>query len=306
MLNTLLSPINKALLAKELKQCRKLKKCTRGHNELYVFTAYEAPNILLEIARLRELTFREAGGGTGLPFDMDEFDIGDHPYSQLFLWDPRAKEIVGGYRFCKMRNSLTKDGEPQLSTAELFSFSKKFMCDYFSNTLELGRSWIQPTHQFREGNRKGIFSLENLWEGVGALLANEPDIHFLFGKVSVLTSYHAQARDLLLSFLQYYFYDEELLVRPRQSFLLRPHPFAGMDFENAYKLLREELKNYGERIPPLIQSYMHLSEGMKIFGSCIDPSFGNSAETGLLITVANIYEEKKQRYFGPLQFFKAA
>lgn len=298
MQHTIIKPIDRLVLAQELQRCRKIKKCNHGYNELYVFTRSEAPNLMLEVARLRELTFREAGGGTGLHADLDEFDVGEAAYQQLIAWDPISYQVVGGYRFRKMKEAPLCNNTPRLSTTSLFDLSEHFMRSYFPYTLELGRSWIQPEYQYRPENRKGLFSLDNLWEGIGALLSEDSKIHFLFGKVTVHAAYNAEARDLLLNFLNYYFCDHKKLVTPRQPFLLRPHPFTGMEFETAYRLLKEELKKLGERIPPLIQSYMHISADMKILGSCINPAFGNAAETGILIAVNSIHEEKKQRYMG--------
>ena len=149
-----------------------------------------------------------------LKLDIDEFDISEHPYKQLLVWNPEDKEIVGAYRFILCKDAEYKDGEVKLATTELFHFSEKFMKEYLPYTIELGRSFIQPDYQPSEQFRKGLFSLDNLWDGLGAIIVDYPEMRYFFGKVTMYTDFNAQARDMILAFMAYYFPDKDKLVEP--------------------------------------------------------------------------------------------
>lgn len=297
-MQAVIPPVEKDLLLADLRHCRFVKNTRKGENEIYRFYYQEAPHVMFEVARLRELTFRAAGGGTGKAADIDAHDTGAFPCEQLIVWDPSAQEIVGGYRLMACSKALDAEGQLQLSSAALFSFSENFRAQYLPYAVEAGRSWIQPAYQCRSRNRKGIFSLDNLWEGLGAYISSTPDTRYLFGKVTVHTAYPIAAQKLLLSFIRQYFPDPEQLVQP-----LRPLPeisedfFAQQPYEDAYRQLKAALRSMNENIPPLINAYMGLSRTMKSFGSTINPFFGNVIDTGILVTVEDILPEKKERYF---------
>jgi hypothetical protein len=297
-MQALIPPVEKDLLLADLRHCRFVKKTRKGENEIYRFYNPEAPHLLFEVGRLRELTFRAAGGGTGKAADIDDHDTGPFPCEQLIVWDPAAQEIVGGYRLIHGKRAIDAEGQLQLSSAALFSFSEKFLREYLPFAVEAGRSWIQPQYQCRSRNRKGIFSLDNLWEGLGAYITGTPDTHYLFGKVTVHTSYPLAARKLLLNFIRQYFPDPENLAQPHQPLLDSEEDFfAQQSYEEAYRQLKTSLRNFGENIPPLINAYINLSRTMKSFGSTINPFFGNVIDTGILVTVEDILPEKKARYF---------
>jgi hypothetical protein len=258
-----------------------------------------------EIGRLRELTFRHAGGGTGLEVDIDDNDILPNCYQQLITWNPEDEEIVAGYRLIKCKEAgLDKDGNINLSTAHLFAFSDKFIQEYIPYTIELGRSFVQPQYQPSLDNRKGIFSLDNLWDGLGAVVKLNPDIKYLFGKVTMYPHYNREARDFLLYFMQFYFPDHEKLVSPHPELLLTfetdisafSEQLKGLDYKEGYKVLNSRVRALGENIPPLINTYMNLSPTMKSFGTAMNDEFGAVEETGILITLEDIFESKKQRH----------
>lgn len=297
--------VDRSLLKSELTSERFLRYTNNGNNQIYLVDYHNAPNTVREIGRLREMTFRNAGGGTGLSLDLDENDTHDNCYQQLITWNPEDEEIVAGYRLikCKMAG-LDKDGKINLSTAHLFYFSEKFIGDYLPHTIELGRSFVQPKYQPGIDNRKGIFSLDNLWDGLGAVVMLNSDIKYLFGKVTMYPHYHAEARDILLYFMHHYFPDPDKLVRPydhlRLSYKTDEKKFSGMfnglDYKSGYKLLNSRIRSYGENIPPLINTYMNLSPTMKTFGTALNDEFGAVEETGIMITLEDIYESKKQRH----------
>ena len=302
MKKNIIPAADKALLRAELGKCSFLGKTRSGGNELYLLHHYDSKHILLEIGRLRELTFRDAGAGTGRETDLDEFDTSDHPYAQLIVWDPAEAEIAGGYRFLDCSKLKKENAADHLSSSGLFRYSEKFLREYLPHGIELGRSWIQPKYQCRPGNRKGVFSLDNLWEGIGAVLASSPHVKYLFGKVTIHTCFNEEAKEVLLAFMQHYFPDNEKLVRPKQDLLLafRPHLykniFHGFDYQTGYRRMKTMLKELGETVPPLVNAYMGLSRSMRTFGSTINTGFGNVIDTVILVTISDIYEEKRRRY----------
>lgn len=294
----IIAPVDKSLLEKELTSDRCLRQTKNASNILYTVTAQDSPNVMREIGRLRELSFREAGGGTGKELDIDELDTVEDGYRQLIVWDPEAKEILGGYRYI-----LSRDSHPKyFSTEHYFRFSSTFRKEYLPYTIELGRSFVQPKYQGRKGNFKSIYALDNLWDGLGALVVNNPDMKYFFGKVTMYGEYNTEARNILLYFLKKYFPDHEQLVEPIYPVELDLHDremkqiFTGVNFQEDYKILIKKIRERQEIIPPLINSYMNLSPSMKVFGTVCNPDFGNVEETGILVTIKDIYEQKAGRY----------
>ena len=258
---------------------------------------------MLEIGRLRELTFRNAGGGTGKEVDIDTLDMADVPYQQLIIWDPEANEILGGYRFILGHNiTRGKDKKLNMATANLFELSPEFIDQYLPYTIELGRSFVQPNYQSRGINRKTLFALDNLWDGLGALIVDNPTMKYFFGKVTMYTDYNLKARDTILYFLQKKFGDKQGLVYPKVPLQINTPEeelealFKGKEYDEAYKTLSRTVRDLGENIPPLINSYMNLSPSMRTFGTSINDHFGNVEETAIMITVDDIYPKKKERH----------
>ena len=300
----IIAPVDRELLKAELTQDRFLRHTNNGDNLVYLVNYHNAPNVVREIGRLRELTFRAAGGGTGMALDLDDNDTCEKCYDQLITWNPEDSEIVAGYRLIMCKNAIEPDGSINLSTTHLFDFSEKFINDYIPYTLELGRSFVQPQYQPSLDNRKGIFSLDNLWDGLGAVVLLNPDVKYLFGKVTMYPHYNREGRDLLLYFMNHYFPDQEGLVKPKAelrldyetSIVASQNPFEGLDYKEGYKVLNGKIRALGENIPPLINTYMNLSPTMRTFGTALNDEFGEVEETGIMITLADIYESKKHRH----------
>lgn len=298
-------PVNRALLLKELTTDKLIRYTRKGNNEIYDITAHNSPNVMREIARLRECSFRAAGGGTGNDIDIDSFDTSQkHPYHQIIVWDPQEQEIIGGYRYILGWEIPTS----ALATSELFEFSEEFTENYLPYTIELGRSFVQPAYQGTCGNRKGLFSLDNLWDGLGALIMKySANCKYFFGKVTMYKKYDTNARNILLNFMDKYFHGDKRLVTPIKGIDIDSgNPvmhdmFENMDYKEAYKKLFHELKNRGEYIPPLINSYMNLSPTMKVFGTSDNIKFGNVEETAILITIHDIFPDKLDRHTTPLR-----
>jgi hypothetical protein len=296
-------PVEKEKLLAELTKEKFVRKTNYGKNDIYIFTSHDSPNLMKEVGRLRELSFRSAGGGTGKEYDLDDYDLNDNPYKQLIVWEPEKQEILGGYRyfFCK-DCKFNEKGYPLLATTGLFKFSEKFIKEFLPYTLELGRSFVQPKFQARSENRQAIFALDNLWDGLGAITFDTPSTQYFFGKVIMYLNYNKFARDLLLYFLNKYFPDPDNLLYPVDP--LKYHTpeeelakiFTGSNYQENYRLLSQNVRLQNEVIPPLINSYMSLSPTMRTFGTALHTKFGNVEETGIMIKIQDIYKTKKERH----------
>ena len=295
--------IPREVLKSELTEDKKLRMTNKSGNEVYVVTWQDSPNVVRELGRLREIAFREAGGGTGLSMDLDEFDTMENPYKQLLVWDPEEEEILGGYRYLLGSEvQLRPDGQPLLATSHLFHFSERFMRDYMPYTIELGRSFVTLEYQSSRMGTKGLFALDNLWDGLGALTVIEPNVKYLFGKFTMYPSYDRLARDMILYFLNKHFPDPDRLIEPMKPLQLWHDPkqfeqlFTMDEFRKDYRILNREVRKLGYNIPPLVNAYMNLSPTMKLFGTAINDGFGDVEETGILIAVDEILVEKRMRH----------
>ncbi len=294
----IIPPISKQALEKELSEDKLLRKTGKADNSIYVVTAADSPDVMREIGRLRELAFRQAGGGTGDPYDIDEDDIAENGYKQLIVWDSAEKEIVGGYRY------IVCDSEhpEHLSTEHYFTFSDLFRKKYLPHTIELGRSFIQPAYQNTHKNPKSIFALDNLWDGLGALIVKHPKAKYFFGKVTMYGNYDRRAKNILLYFLRHYCPDEENLIAAKKPASFDADTaglseiFTGSDFGENHKILCQTIRALGENVPPLINSYLGLSPTMKVFDTALNPDFGDVEETGILVTIKDIYPSKTERH----------
>ena len=299
----IIAPISKDILKAELTNDKILRETNKSNNVIYVVTWQDAPNVVREIGRLREIAFRAAGGGTGKSLDLDDFDTMENPYKQLIVWDPDAEEILGGYRYLLPSEiKLDDKGQPILATSHMFHFSEEFVRDYLPYTIELGRSFVTLEYQSTRAGAKGLFALDNLWDGLGALTVLNPDVRYFFGKMTMYPSYHRYGRDLILYFLKKHFGDKDKLIVPINPLRLEADKselaqiLVESDFKDDYKILNTEVRKLGYNIPPLVNAYMGLSHTMKMFGTAINDEFGDVEETSILITVDDIREEKRKRH----------
>ncbi|MCF8296389.1 MAG: GNAT family N-acetyltransferase [Saprospiraceae bacterium] len=302
-METIIEPIDKEKIKAELTKDKFVRITNNGNKEIYIITHHDSPNTMMELGRLREVTFRDAGGGTGKAYDIDSYDTAEVPFKQLIVWNPNDEDIVGGYRFIEGYNiKLDENKSPISATAKLFNFSDKFIKDFMPYMIELGRSFVQPNYQPSFNIRKGIYSLDNLWDGLGAVIVDNPDIKYYFGKITMYSRFNITARDLILFFLHKHFPDTEGLVYPFKPVEFQTEidyldrTFIGKNFDDDYKILMKNVRRLGESVPPLVNAYMTLSPSMKTFGTAINPSFGKVEETGILVTIDDIYDFKKERH----------
>ena len=299
----IISPIDIALLEQELTDDKFLRTTTAGNNFIYIITAHDSPNVMREIGRLRELTFREAGGGTGKEIDIDEYDTAEIPFKQLLVWNNENKEIVSSYRYILGKDvPLDTNGYPHTPTSKLFRFSQKYIDNQWQKTIELGRSFVQPKYQGTTNPRVGLFSLDNLWDGIGALAVEHPETRYYLGKMTMYNSYNRLARNLILFFLRKYFKGNKNLIEPIDPVIIdkRKQVFHSIFRKGSYKedfrALNDNIRDLKTSIPPLIKSYMSLSKTMKCFGASANPEFGPVEEIAISIKIKDIKEEKKKRY----------
>lgn len=299
----IIDKIDRKLIEKELTPDCLLRESNKGGNLIYIVDAHHQPAAMQEIGRLRELAFREGGGGTGKSCDIDEYDVMDVPCRQLIVWDPSCREIIGGYRFILGEDiEYNADGTPRIATTHLFRFSQRFLRDILPQTLELGRSFVAPEYQSTRIHPKAIYALDNLWDGLGALTVKYPQIKYLFGKVTMYPGYGEECRDMLLHFLHTYFPDPDELVRPIKPLVTNPDMellrsvIKGESFKDDYKALSHFVRSRGVNIPPLVNAYMSLSPTMRMFGTAINDEFGDVEESGIFFKIEEIFEEKKKRH----------
>ena len=298
-------PVDRELIKKELKQRHFLRQSNYGNKEIYVTTAKLSPNIMREIGRLRELSFATEGGGSGKEVDIDEYDTMDDPYGckQLFGWSPEYEEIVGAYRFIHGSNMMRReDGSIVTPTADQFQFSEEFIRDYLPYTVELGRAFVQPAYQPGNNLRKGLYSLDNLWDGLGCLVLEIPETRYFFGKITMYADLDPLARDMILFFYQKHFPDRDGLVWPYEQLSIESdynklvRLFNGRNYKEDYQILLRSVRDRGCTVPPLINAYMNLSSTMRSFGTCPNHHLAGTTDTGILITLSDIFPDKRQRY----------
>lgn len=303
MLETIIDPIDTSVLKAELKEARLLRHARKGGTDIFIFTAQQCPNLMKEVGRLREIAFREAGGGTGLACDIDEYDTMAEPYWQLIVWDPKDEQILGGYRYLHGKNvRFDSNGAPILATSHMFGYSDKFKQEILPLMIELGRSFVIVDHQSSRSGAKGLFTLDNLWDGLGALSIIYPDTQYFYGKFTMYPTFIPAGRNMILYFLKKHFPDPDNLVwpfKPLQTNIdeeAMKQLFVHDSFSDDYKILNTEVRKLGVNIPPLVNAYMCLSPTMKMFGTAINDEFGDVEESGILIKIDEITTEKHQRY----------
>ena len=303
----IIAPIEKEILKKELSADKFLRPTNKAHNEIYIITGLDSPNVMLEIGRLRELSFRSGGGGTGEEIDTDEYDYMDKPYYQLIVWDPTAEEIVGGYRYLPGFDvEFEESGQPKFVMSHLFTFTEKFIKEFLPHTIELGRAFVQPDYQTSKMGMKSLFALDNLWDGLGALIHTIKDARYFIGKVTIYEQYPLTARELIYEYMYRYFPDPDKMIVPKNPIhvSLTSEKLAIKIFENDnlsgdFKILQKAIRHEGETIPPMFNAYIGLTDTMRFFGSIFDPDFGRVYESGIMITMDDLLETKRKRYIEP-------
>ena len=314
-MNTIIDPVPVELLKAELTKSKKLEDTNKGHNELYIVTWQNSPNVVTEIGRLRELAFREAGGSTGNSIDLDEYDKMENPYKQLIVWDPDNEAIIGGYRFLFGSDAtFDEKGQPVLASSHQFRFSQKFINEYLPHVIELGRNFVAPEYQSSKGGAKSIYAFDNLWDGLVAIIMKHPDLLYFFGKITIYPSYDYIAKDLIYHFLWKHYGDKEELVRPWDDQSIMPGSDPQLmdlvvsqdDLLEDYKLLKGAARMRGVNVPPNVTAYISITSEMLMFGTAVNRLMHNIEDTAVLIPFDEIYHDKKSRHIGAYLRFSLA
>ena len=292
--------VETSLLLNEL-EGHLLRPSNKADNLIYDITSHECPNVMREIARLREISYRDGGGATGNEMDIDEMDTMTKPYHQLIVWDPEHQQIIGGYRYLICSEAEIRDGQPFITSAHLFHYSERFIKDYLPYTIEFGRAFVQPMYQKREMGVKALFALDNIWDGIGAVLVSHPEVWYMIGKVTIYPDYNVTARELIYAYLRQYHLGEEGLFEPYHPFISAPMettPFVGDDKQENYHILQRAVREQGTVIPPMFSAYLNLTNDLLFFGNAINDELANVYETGIMVDVRTVYQEKIDRYLG--------
>jgi hypothetical protein len=297
----IIPPVDINLIMTEL-EGHLLRPSNKADNLIYDITAHECPNVMREIARLREISYRDGGGATGKEMDIDDMDTMPKPYHQLIVWDPQNKQIIGGYRYLLGEEAEIIDGQPYITSAHLFHYSERFIRDYLPYTIEFGRAFVQPAYQTREAGVKALFALDNIWDGIGVLVHKYPQLKWMLGKVTIYPNYNPIARELIYTYLDRYHRGEQGLIAPYKPLPVQPltnSPFEGTDPQENYHILQHAVREHGTVIPPMFSAYLNLTNNLLFFGNAVNDELANVYETGIMVDIDTVYPEKKERYIAP-------
>lgn len=296
----IIPPVETSLLLQEL-EGHLLRPSNKADNLIYDITAHECPNVMREIARLREISYRDGGGATGKEMDIDEMDTMERPYHQLIVWDPQHEQIIGGYRYLFGSEAEIRNGQPYITSAHLFRYSERFIQEYLPYSIEFGRAFVQPVYQTREMGVKALFALDNIWDGIGALVHNNPQLRWMFGKVTIYPTYNATARELIYAYLNRYHRGDSGLIAPyiQEPLLPVETPFEGDDAQANFHILQHAVREQGTVIPPMFTAYLNITNELQFFGNAINDELANVYESGIMVDLTRVYPEKKERYITP-------
>ena len=299
----IINPVEKKIIKKELDNASLICETKRGGRLVFSLTAHDCPNIMNEIGRLRELVFRNAGSKSNYNKDIDDHDTKPNPYKQLLVWDSKEEKIIAGYRYAMLEDLETsgkiKD-EEFFASENYFKFSNTFKKNYCPSGVDLGRAFIIPEYQVKNNYRKGMFVLDNVWDGLGKLISSR-GIKYMFGRLVLFSNFNEEIRELILYYLYYHFGNhDELIAAKKPSYLFQKKEksiFVADGYKENYLHLSQYAKERGVLLPPLIQVYMRVSPNMQVFASAIDNDFGESEETFIMLTTEDFYPHIKKNYF---------
>ncbi len=293
----IIHPVDKQLLKRELNNA-KLLGITKDEKMIILTDFKESPNILKELARLREVTFRRVGEGTGNKLDIDKYD---RYYKQIIVWDDKDLEIVGSYRIGLGDQIMSEIGPEGFYTSSLFGFSDQFKDSVLSKSVELGRSFVQRRYW-------NTNALHYLWLGIGAFLTHHPHYKVMFGGVSISNSYPEEAKQLIVYYFNKWFGEENKLVSPNNEYKLSDETiavfdteFTGKTYKEDYRVLKTKMKDFGMTVPILYKHYSELcdDDGVKFLCFSVDPAFENCIDGLIMVDIDKIKDEKRQRYMDP-------
>jgi putative hemolysin len=288
-------PENRALLRAEIQRCERLGT-TEDNKHIYLYHCKPDSTIMREIGRLREVSFRAVGEGTGRRRDTDAYD---QHYFHLILWDEEELEIAGAYRLCDARPCQQNPNAEYLYSTTLFRFHDS-MAPYLAQGLELGRSFVQPKYW-------GKRSLDYLWYGIGAFLRKHPEYRYLFGPVSISNSYPSQAMEMLVYFYSVHFPPTTKLASPNLPYIIAPQRrqalaelFPGKDYKDEFTRLKGSLSHMNLSVPTLYKQYPDICQdgGVQFAAFNVDPAFGDCIDGLIIVDLDKLKPKKRARYIG--------
>ena len=286
-------PEDRRILRRELKQSQMLGE-TKDGKQIYLFDSFRDSAVMKELGRLREISFRKVGEGSGEKRDLDKYD---HYYRHIILWDEEELEIVGAYRIAEANRIIENEGLKALYCSSLFSLSEG-LTPKLEQGIELGRSFVQPKYW-------GKRSLDYLWFGIGAYLRHHPKVRYMFGPVSLSNSYPQAAKDLIVHFYSHYYSSAHPLARANAPYILNPSEkqqmyelFAGDNLQEDFLILREQLDHLGVTVPTLYKQYTELCEpgGIEFLDFSVDADFGYCIDGLILVDIDKVKARKRERY----------
>ncbi|QOG12400.1 lysophospholipid acyltransferase family protein [Arcobacter sp. FWKO B] len=285
-------PQSRQAILEELQSSQVLGSTSDG-KKIYLYSYKDDSTILKEIGRLRELSFRKVGEGVNKKRDTDKYD---KYYSHIILWDEKELEIVGSYRIGNSNHIMSLYGEDGFYTSSLFNYNSGF-ANYLQDSIELGRSFVQPKYW-------GTRALDYLWYGIGAYLKNHRNIKYMFGAVSLSSTYPSIAKDLIINYYSNYFKDSNNLVTPKNPYQYSNnlnevnYLFGYNDKKLDFKILKSALNDVGFVVPTLYKQYSDLCEddGVKFLGFNTDTNFSNCVDGFILVDISKIKTPQKNRY----------
>ena len=285
-------PVNRTDLINELKKAKLIGQTADG-KKIYLYDYTEDSIVLKELGRLREISFRKVGEGVNKKRDTDKYDI---YYQHIILWDENDLEIVGSYRIGNSDFIFKNIGVKGFYSNNLFRFNEEFT-PYLKNSIELGRSFVQPKYW-------GTRALDYLWFGIGAYLKNNPNIKYMFGPVSISSSFPTVAKDMMVFYYNHYYGMTADLVEAKVPYSYSNNLaeikelFDLNDKKKDFKFLKSTLANIGVSIPTLYKQYSELSQenGVKFLGFNVDDNFSDCIDGFILVEVEKIKDSAKQRY----------
>jgi putative hemolysin len=291
---TIAHPQDRRVIKQELKEAELLGETGDG-KKIYLFDYRPDSAVMQEVGRLREISFRFVGEGTGEKKDLDRYD---QYYRHLILWDEEDLEIAGAYRLAEAHKLIHDENSP-LYSQTLFQYSDA-MKPYFEQGIELGRSFIQPRYWGRR-------SLDYLWYGIGAYLKKHPEVRYMFGPVSLSNSYPKPAKNMLVWFYKHYFGDNKQLAKANLPYKLSHDEddklrllFSGNDYLADFRVLKEQLDDLGVSVPTLYKQYSELCNtgGVCFMDFGVDADFNYCVDGLVMVDMEFVKEKKYQRYVG--------
>lgn len=293
MQEPIIDPIDVEILEYELSNSQLISNL-HGGECLYQTNFSTAPNVIRELSRLREITFRAVEEGTGKSCDTDIYDT---YYDHIILWNKHNREIMGSYRLAITKNVIAKYGLKGLYNSSLYEFTPQFM-DILQCSIEFGRSFVQS--KYWKSN-----ALDHIWKGIGAILMQSPAVRYMWGAVSISDSYSELAKNMIISYYKKWYVGKSKYFIANYEHKLNPEYkvqitdiLSGNNYKDDLKNLKNALSNLGFTLPVLLRKYTDMADygGALFYSFAVDHLFNNSIDCMIIVDLQMLKSELKERY----------